>query len=279
MVLKEADIKKITEFVKKEPKTIQEISKLIKRSWLTTDSYVKQIKERTGSINIKIFRGGTKGALKIAYYNSSDSLMTDELKDSLYHIIRSGISKYDFDFMEIFQHIPDKKKKVYLEEYKEDSEADTTRMVMFLRQAQSQVCFFTGNLSFINLKYKKKEIIDILEELLERKVRLKIISRINLATLSNITKISKLVNKYPELIEIKHKYHPLRGFVVDEKIARFKSEEKADTYQKGELHKNTRILYEIYDLDWVEWMQKLFWNLFRTSLDYKIRIKELKNIF
>jgi len=44
MPLKEQDTKKIIEFVKKEPRTVQEISKFLKRSWVTTNTYLEQIK-------------------------------------------------------------------------------------------------------------------------------------------------------------------------------------------------------------------------------------------
>ena len=85
MALKESDIDKIVEFVKKEPRTIQEISKLIHRSWITTDSYVKQIKEKNGLIDIKIFRKGTQGALKLVFYSNPDSLTSEDVENNLYN--------------------------------------------------------------------------------------------------------------------------------------------------------------------------------------------------
>ena len=48
MALNDQIIKKVVKFVKKEPRTIQEISKLINKSWVTTDSYIQKIKEQTG---------------------------------------------------------------------------------------------------------------------------------------------------------------------------------------------------------------------------------------
>ena len=114
MVLTEHTIKQVTDYVKEEPRTIQEISKLIKRSWITTDSYLKQIKDTTGLINIKTFRKGSKAALKIVSYNHSDSLTTDDLKENIYNQIRNGRKKGDFDFLELFQFVPEKEKSAFL---------------------------------------------------------------------------------------------------------------------------------------------------------------------
>ena len=47
---------------------------------------------------------------------------------------------------------------------------------------------------------------------------------------------------------------------------------------KGELKQKTRIFYEIYDEAWVEWLQKAFWNIFRTSIDAKERVKDIEQI-
>jgi hypothetical protein len=280
MALKETDTKAIVGYVKKGPRTIQEISKLIKKSWVTTDSYVKQIKEQTGLIDCRTFRAGSKAALKIVFYNYSDSISSDDLKENLYSQIKAGRSKKDFDFMEVFQFVDDKKKKSFTEPCKdEESYSGKQHMIPLLRQAEHNISCFSGNMSFINTKEGSTKVIDVIEELLENKVMIKILCRINLASISNISKLSALMTKYPELIEVKHCYQPLRGFIIDDKIARFKYEEKAETYKHGELDTDTRIFYEVYDQEWVAWMQKVFWNLFRVSIDYDKRLKEIKKIF
>lgn len=280
MALNEDDIKAIVSYVKKEPRTIQEISKLIKRSWVTTDSYVKQVKETTGLIDCRTFRAGSKAALKIVFYNYSDSVASDDLRESLYSQIRSGRNKKDFDFMDIFQSIDNKKKKAFTEYYtNEDAFSGKHRLIPLLRQAESNIYCFSGNVSFINLKENNEKVIDVIEETLKRKVHIKLLCRINIASIANISKLQTLAQKYPGFIEIKHCYHPLRGFIIDDKIARFKHEEKAEDYKHGELEKDTRIFYEIYDQEWIAWLQKVFWNMFRTSTDYERRLKEIKRIF
>ena len=113
---------------------------------------------------------------------------------------------------------------------------------------------------------------------LKRKVQVKILCRINIATLSNITLLVPLLTKYPEYIEIRHCFQPLRGFTVDNRIALFRYDEKASSYKEGELPSDLRILYEIYDKEWIGWLQKVFWNLFRNSIDYQLRVKQLNRI-
>ncbi len=278
MVLSENDTKLIIDFVKKEPRSVQEISKLIKRSWVTTDTYIKNICDRTGLISVKTFRKGSQGALKVVFYNFSESLIGDSLKENLYNMIKNGKQKIDFDFMEIFQHVDDKKKRHLITEYNEGEVSHYENLATFFRQTKSKILCFSGNLSFINLKEKKLSMMELMEETVNRGVIIKVLCRINIASLNNISRLQRLMNKYPNAIEIRHCYQPLRGFIFDDGIARFKNEEQLKLYKKGELEKNTRIFYEIYDKEWVAWLEKVFWNLFRTSIDCEYRLKEIKKI-
>ncbi|MFH1053094.1 MAG: hypothetical protein V1740_01635 [Candidatus Woesearchaeota archaeon] len=278
MALGETDTKKIINFVKKEPRTVQEISRLINKSWVTTDKYINDIKKRTGLVNIKVFRKGTQGALKLVYYPLIDSLLEDDIKEDLYNQIKSGRKKTDFDVMDIFQFVPESRKRSFLEIYKESYQSENQKIIPLFQQAEQVLYCFSGNISFINIKEKDIKVIDILEELLKRGVMIKILCRIHIASLTNIKKIQKLMQKYPGLIEIKHRYHPLRGFIVDDKIARLKVEEPYNLYKSGELQENTRIFYDIKDLEWVLWLQKVFWNLYRSSIEYSSRLTELEKI-
>ncbi len=80
------------------------------------------------------------------------------------------------------------------------------------------------------------------------------------------------------MVEIRHCEQPLRCFVVDNKIARLKEVKEPAEYRKEELKKKTFIFYNIYDEEWIEWLQKVFWNLFSTSIDAEKRIKDLESI-
>jgi hypothetical protein len=278
-MLDDKGIKQVIDFVKKEPRTVQDVSKLIGRSWVTTDSYLGKIKESTGLIAIKTFRKGTQGALKIVYHTSTEASKSDELKTILSNQIMNGRSKEDFDFMEIFQFIDDKKKKAFVDIAKENVTSKKANFVNLLSSASDKVYIFSGNLSFINLKEGNKKTIDIIEDLLKRKVMIKIICRVNMASLLNINKLNKLMIKYQGLIEIKHSYQPLRGLIVDNNIARFKDEEQVQSYKKGELDKNQVIFYETYDEEWILWLQNVFWGMFRNAISAESRINEINQVF
>jgi len=181
--------------------------------------------------------------------------------------------------MDLFQHVDEKSKKVYTEEFDTSIYSEKNLKSLF-ENAESQIYCFSGNLSFINVLEDDKRALEFIESLIkDKKIKFKILTRVNLASISNFEKISNLIVKYPESLEIKHCYQPLRGFIIDNKIARFKNLEETKTYKQGELNKNTTIYYEIYDKDWINWMQKVFWNLFKSSIDYRDRLKELKKIF
>lgn len=278
MVLQDKDSKAILSFVKKEPRTIQDIARLLQKSWLTADSYVKQVKERTGLIDIKTFRAGSQGALKLVYYTTPDTLHTNDLREELYSKIKNSRFKGDFDVMELFQFIPGEKKRSFLEVYDQQEVSKNQDIVSLFRGAQRQIFCFSGNLSFINITENQLPLLELIEELLQRKVAFKMLSRINISSMNNLKKLTHLMEKYPGLMEMGHCYQPLRGFIIDDKVARFKSEEEFSAYKSGELPQNTRIFYEIYDPEWIAWLQKVFWNLFRYSIDYSGRLKELKNI-
>lgn len=274
-MLDKKEIEKIIKIVKKEPQTVQDIAKYIKKSWVTTNTYLKKIKEDTGLINIKTFRKGTQGALKIVYYCNTDGESGDELKNELLKQIKHARRKTDFDMFEIVQHIENNKKNIKIEEYDETKET-TKEIAKILRKAQETVYIFSGNLSFLN---QDQTIPKIIEELIKQKVIIKILCRINIASLNNIAQINHLLKKYPGQIEIKHSFQPLRGFVIDEKIAWFKCEETLKEYKPGELQKNTRIIYEIIDKEWIHWFERVFWNIYRNAIDYQERKKQIELFF
>ncbi len=273
MGVTQKEIDKIVAFVRQEPRTIQEIAHLIERSWVTADSYVKEIQDSTGQVNIKVFRKGTHGATKIAYYNYSESLLGDAKKEELLNRILNSRRKQDFDFLEIFQFVPDDKKKAFFEEYKDPNIATSQKVGKFLRNANHSVTYFSGNLSFVNIVEKGEKVIDVIEELLERGVSFKILCRVNLSSINNINLLTTLLKKYPGQIDIKHCYQPLRGYILDDSMARFVNEEFANDYKKGELNQDIRMFCEVYDQDWIAWLRKLYWHLAKTSIDYQSRAK------
>jgi len=267
MVLREKDTKEIINFVKEEPRTMQDIARKSGRSWLTADSYVKEIIKDTGRIDMRTFRKGTQGALKIVFYTNPETLNTTETKEKLMSHIKAGRKKLDFDFMDIFQFIENKEKEAF-------TSKSITLPEKEIENAREKVFIFSGNLSFIN----SKKILELFEKILNRNVKVKILVRVNLGSISNINHLRILKEKYKDNLEIKHAYHPLRGTIVDNSFAQFRNEEKTENYKKDELSEDTTIHYIIRDEDWISWLQNIFWFYFRTSIDLEERLKDYNSI-
>lgn len=272
-------IKQITTFVKKEPRNIQDIAKHIGKSWVTADSYVEKIKNQTGLIEYKVFRAGTRGALKIVYWRYEVTVESEEIKKMLYDRIKIGRVKTDFDPFEIYQYIPNKNKRAFLETYTDPMLSTKQGIIKFLENAEQEVYCFSGNNSWVNMTERGRKVLDAVEDLLKKGVYFHIITRVDFTSMENLKVLSGLIKKYPEQIEIRHAHQPLRGFIIDDKIARLKDKKDAATYRKGELKGDLRVFYEWQDPDWVYWLQQVFWNLFRNAPGSEDRLKQLMKIF
>lgn len=268
---------KIIEYIKAEPRTIQEISKHINKSWVTTEKYINSIKNDTNLINIKLLRPGSYSSIKLVYYNILETSSLDDLKNYLFEKIKVGRFKSDFDVLEMYTIIDDNKKNAFYEEQSSNT-IEKQQLVSLLRSCHQNLFIFSGNLSFINLIEKNTKIIDVLEELLKNKISIKILTRVNFATINNIKKIDYLTKKHPNYIEIRHCYQPLRGFIIDDKIIRLKDTVDESVYKKGEINKTINFYYNIYDEKWISWLQKTFWFFYRLSTDYRQILKEINKI-
>ncbi|MBW2970760.1 hypothetical protein KY320_01215 [Candidatus Woesearchaeota archaeon] len=278
MRLNDEDIAKIIKAVKKEPLTVQAVSQIIGKSWVTTDKYLDYIKDKTGLINIKTFRKGTQAALKIVYYETREAKLGDDIKDNLMQKIQHLTHKNQFDFMDAFQFVDSSKKKSSFEHYSSKASITDQRLFELLDKVQRSLFVFSGNLSFLSLQHNNRSVANVLEELVEKKVFVKILMRVTVSSLSNIKKIEHLLIEHPEFIEIRHRWQPLRGFLMDDNIARFKNEEHLQDYRQGELASNARIFYEVYDKQWITWLERVFWSMYNTSITYNRRIKEIENL-
>ncbi len=274
------DIKdKVLAFVRKEPRTMNDIAKLIGRSWLTADSYVARLREDTGLLEVKTFRGGTRGALKVVYWNYVESLGNEELKKELFERIRLGQKKQDFDFLDIYQYVDKSKKRCFSETYTNVHVSKKQNLVSLFNSAEHEILCFAGNLSWINVIEGKNKISNVLAEVAERKIPIKIMGRVDLASVKNVDRIGAINSGLGrEGMELRHRRQPLRGFIIDSKVARFKLEEEKAGLEQGELESNTRIFFEIYDPEWIEWLKKVFWALYRTAVPAKRRIDELETV-
>lgn len=270
-------IKKIEEHVYTKPRTVQEIAELIKKSWRTADSYVDTIASETGNIAIRTLRGGTRGAVKIVYWNNIEKIHSSQAQERLFKQIELGRTKHDFSPFNIYQYVDEKKRTSFFEDQEEELINVKQDLAGTLRSAQRQVLFFSGNLSWANLKQQGKELTKVFEEITEKGISLKFLANIDITSLANAQKINAIntvIGK--ERIEIRHCEQPLRAFIVDEKVVKMKETKSSpEQTKKG---KNTYLFYEVYDEDWVAWTQKIFWNFFRIGIPLQKRVKDLETI-
>lgn len=272
-------IKKINDFVKTKPRTVQEVAFAIKKNWRTADRYVEKIAEDTGAIAARTFREGTRGALKVVYWQTLENIHSTDLQQRLFSMIEHGRTKYDFSPLEIYQYVDPKKKRAFLEEQGDEQANIEHELVSHLKSAQKQVLFFSGNLSFVNVVQDGEKLIDVLEDLAKQNIPSKFIARIDITSLKNLRKILAINEKLgKEMIEVRHVMQPLRSFIVDNRIARLKEVKRPEDVHKDELGKKTCIFYEIHDNDWIEWLQKVFWQMFRTGIPAQKRLENLEAI-
>ncbi len=272
------DEERLIGFIKEQPRSIKEVSNFLGKSWGGTESHLKRIKDRTGLIDIKIFRKGSHGALKVVYYTSHDISRADELRKHLFDLIKSGRKKDDFDFLEVYQFVDDRRKSARIHNLSGEKDFCDHELMRRLRDTRRSLLCFSGNLSFLTMGDDGESICEIFEQLLRRKVHIRVLMRVNIPSLKNLDMIRHLMDKFPSLLEVRHSFQPLRGFIFDDEIARFKFEEKPENYREGELSQKMSIMYELQDEDWVSWLQNVFWNIYRNSIDHKKRVNEMNKI-
>jgi len=278
-MLKNEEIKKIEDFIYLKPRSIQEIAEHIGKNWRTADRYISEIEKNFGTITTRVFREGTRGALKIVYWASVEKISHSVFQEQLEKDIFAGKKKEDFAAFDIFQHVNEKDKEVVAKIGEDETKLKTlSDYTNLLRQAKKQVLFFSGNLSFINFKDKEEDVFKTIEELVKRGVNVKAICRIDMAGIENIKKLLSLNFKYgKDLIEIHHRDQPLRVTLIDNNVANLK-EIKMPTGRDKELNKKVFIFYTIRDKDWVDWLSKIFWKMFSSSIDSHTRLNELKKL-
>lgn len=264
-------INKIESFVYSKPRTVQEIAVFLNKNWRTADRYVCEIEKNFGTIATRVFREGTRGALKIVYWSAIEKASSSIFQETLEKEINFSRNKESFSAFDIFQYVPKNKRELFVFEKEQNSVKYFSKVLL---SAKKQILFFSGNLSFINLV----GLLDVFEILIKKKISIKIICRVDFVGKENIEKILSLNSKHGvDLIEIRHNSHPLRGVVVDGVFSRLK-EEKEPTGKIKELNKKMFIFYNILDKSWCEWLYKIFWKKFSNSIDAKKRLEILSDI-
>ncbi len=279
MVLNKQTIKQIEDFVFSRPRTMQEIAHLTEKNWRTAEGYVKRISQENGTIAAHTFRGGTRGALKLVYWQNIDKPHSSAVQERLFRQIQLGKKMSDFSPMDVYQFVSPEMKDAYLEEQDDEAKEVKQDLITPLRNAQEQVLIFSGNLSWANLVQDGTSMLDVFREIAEAGVSIKFLTGLDISAMKNYEIFSQLNAQLGKnSIEIRHGAHPLRAFIVDDKLAQFKETKYPSEYGGGELKRKTYIFYRIHDPEWVRWMQKVFWNIFRTALPAEKRIENLKMI-
>ena len=271
-------IKKINEFVYKKPRTVQEIALLLNKNWRTANRYIEQIIKEQGTLSIRTFREGTRGALKVVYWNNIEQIHSTEFQQRLFEQIRSSKNKADFSPSEIYQYVDPKQKSAKILTNKQYTSKENFENYMnLLKSAESQILFFSGNLTWSNMGHHDMKIRSVVEELADKNIPSKILTRVEIPGLDSIKNILTINDRTGKnMIEVRHCFQPLRATIIDNKVAVFKEIQDPKDYASDELKEKITILYSIYDKDWIEWLQKVFWNLFRVSMSAKRRVKDIE---
>lgn len=277
-MLTRALIKKVEDFVYAKPRSIQEIAEHIGKNWRTADRYVMEIEKSYGTLSTRVFREGTRGALKIVYWASiekiSSSVFQEKLEEEIFHAKR----KEDFSAFDIFQYVPESKKEARVETEKSEERLGFQNITSLFQKAEKQLLIFSGNLSFIYFKKGETSILDAFDSLMKKNIYIKILCRVDITGKKAIEEVLALNFKHgKELIEIHHREHPLRATIVDGKIIHMK-EIKEPTGKIYELDKKIFIFYTIKDREWNEWLARIFWKMFSSSVDAKKRLQELQKL-
>jgi DNA-binding transcriptional ArsR family regulator len=277
-MLNNATIQKIEKFVSQYPRSVQEIAEHLNKNWRTADRYIKEIEEEAGTISTRTFREGTRGALKIVYLLNPDKISSSKFQEELEERILRLRRKEEFSAFDIFQYVPEKNKLAIVEDEISEESTNLQELISILDSTEKELKLFSGNLSWINLKKGKIDLFQTLEKLVKKGIRVKVLCRVDLDGVENIKKVLQLNTKYgKELIEIRHREHPIRAFVIDNKSIRLK-EIKSPTGKIKELDKKKFIFYTIRDKEWTEWLSKIFLKMFNTSIGSDKRIEELNKL-
>lgn len=272
-MLEKEIINKILDFVRQKPRTIQEIAFLIKKNWRTADRYVEIISTETGFISLRTFRQGTRGALKVVFWNALESAKGSAYQEFLLQKIMQGKQKEDFSSFDIYQFVAEDKREAFLED-KELSKNPKINLPKVLLQAKHQVLCFSGNLSWTELG---PEVVKALETLSKNKISIKVLTRVDIVSKKN-TELALNMNKRFgwDVFSIRHCQHPLRALIIDDQFFNIK-EVLSPVYHK-ELKEKMFIFYTIKDQEWINWLQKVFWHLWNQSIDAQLRLKALDSV-
>ena len=268
--------KKLLDSISKAPCSIQELAFELDKNWRTVDGYIAKLVDE-GLVKIKEFKKGSRVSFKIVFMQPDINHNISNVQKEILAQIDTGQRSQDFSSLNLVQYIDDKNIKAYYSAINLSIDKITYDLNNFLNKAQSTILMFSGDLSWVDLHTKKSSIIETLKELAKQKINIKILARVDLTTKKRIEKLMRINTELGfNTIEIRHKEHPLRCFIIDGKTVRLK--EPAFESIKGKLEKVGTYFYEFSDIEWSNWLEKVFWNKFRTSVSAEKRLELLDNI-
>jgi hypothetical protein len=277
-MLERETVKRIYDMVFVKPRTVKELAMDIKKSWVTADRYVERLAGEEGVIGVRTFRGGTRGALKIVYWNLAKTATESIYQKELYDAIMAATKKKQFSPFDVYQFVDKNKKEVKIAS-SPDKTTPWKGLPDLLMSATESIYVFSGNMSWTNASVKGRDMTDILYDIAKRKIQIKIVTRVDLATYDTFAKVDAINKRLGyDAIEIRHREQPLRGFVIDNKTAIFRERKHPEDYRPGELKQASHIYYNIKDEKWIDWFNKIFWDMFRSGVDGRSRMKELDDI-
>ncbi|MFH1916943.1 MAG: hypothetical protein ABIJ21_06805 [Nanoarchaeota archaeon] len=272
------EIKKIEDFVYAKPRSMQEVASHMGKSWRTADRYIDELVKEYGTIATRTFREGTRGALKIVFWAAMENAHHSVFQERLEHDILHFKKKEDFSAFDIFQYVKDKDKKAIVISSEKEDKIDIEEWTGEFLACKKQVLIFSGNLSWLNISCKGCDPFQTLSVLVKKGISIKILTRVDLASMRNIEKMLSLNFNYgKELIEIHHAEHPLRAFIFDNRLLRIR-EINEPTGKINELNKRIFIYYLIKDREWIDWLTRVFWKMFSNAVNAERRIEELKKV-
>jgi len=272
-MLNKALTDQILDFIRQKPRTVQEIAFLLQKNWRTADRYVDTITAETGLLSTRTFREGTRGALKVVFWNALDRAKGSAYQERLLQKIVQSKHKEDFSPFDIYQFVEPTKREAFLEKT-EFSTHPTIKFNELLANAKHQVLFLSGNLSWMELGPNMHR---ALETLAKNKVRMKVLTRVDVTSQKNTEEMLSLNQRTGwDAVEVRHCEQPLRAIIIDDTFVSIK--EVLAPSRMREFPGPTFIFYLIKDPEWIAWLQKVFWHLWGQSIDAPERLAALHSI-
>jgi len=263
----------ILQAIQQKPRTVQEIAQVIAKNWRTADRYVEIIAEETGLIATRVFREGSRGSLKVVYWNALEKAKGSAYQERLLQKIMQGKRKEDFSPLDIYQFVEQTKRQAFLEKA-EFSTHPEIKFDTLMSRAQQQVLFFSGNLSWVELG---QNVHKVLVDLAKRKIKIKVLTRVDITSHQKTQELLSFNQQVGwDAVEIRHCEQPLRAIIIDDAFASIK--ETMNPLYCRELKEKMFMFYLLQDQEWVHWLQKLFWHLWGQSIDAGERIKTLDSV-